>query len=73
MWECLDCVGVDSSWGDVGSCRFRDSECEYIYIYVCLRAEGQLEAAGGIALIAGQALQAAVVVQVAGAGRAHTV
>lgn len=42
-------------------------------IYVGLGAEGQFEAAGGVALIAGQALQAAVVVQVAGAGGAHTV
>ena len=38
-----------------------------------LGAEGQLDAAGGVALVAGQALQAAVVVQVAGAGRADAV
>lgn len=38
-----------------------------------LRGEGKFDAAGGVALVAGHALQAAVVVQVAGAGCAHTV
>lgn len=38
-----------------------------------LGGEGKFDAAGGVALVAGHALQAAVVVQVAGAGCAHTV
>lgn len=38
-----------------------------------LGGEGKFDTAGGVALVAGHALQAAVVVQVAGAGRAHTV
>lgn len=38
-----------------------------------LRGEGKFDTAGGVTLVAGHALQAAVVVQVAGAGRAHTV
>lgn len=46
------------------------------YWYWCfgtLGGEGKFDTAGGVALVAGHALQAAVVVQVAGAGRAHTV
>lgn len=38
-----------------------------------LGGEGEFDTAGGVALVAGHALQAAVVVQVAGAGRAHAV
>lgn len=38
-----------------------------------LGGEGEFDAAGGVALITGHALQAAVVVQVAGAGCTHTV
>ena len=38
-----------------------------------LGGEGKFDTAGGVALVAGHALQAAVVVQVAGAGCAHTV
>lgn len=38
-----------------------------------LGREGEFDTAGGVALVAGHTLQAAVVVQVAGAGRAHTV
>lgn len=38
-----------------------------------LGGEGKFDAAGGVALVAGGALQAAVVVQVAGAGHAHAV
>lgn len=38
-----------------------------------LGGEGELDAAGGVALVAGRALQAAVVVQVAGAGCALAV
>lgn len=38
-----------------------------------LGGKGKFDAAGGVALVAGHALQAAVVVQVAGAGCAHTV
>lgn len=40
---------------------------------VALGGKGKFDAAGGVALVAGHALQAAVVVQVAGAGCAHTV
>lgn len=38
-----------------------------------LGGEGKFDAAGGVALVTGHALEAAVVVQVAGAGCAHTV
>lgn len=38
-----------------------------------LGGEGKFDAAGGVALVTGHALQTAVVVQVAGAGCAHTV
>jgi len=38
-----------------------------------LGGEGKFDTAGGVALVAAHALQAAVVVQVAGAGCAHTV
>lgn len=38
-----------------------------------LGGEGKFDAAGGVALITGHALEAAVVIQVAGAGCAHTV
>lgn len=38
-----------------------------------LGGEGDFDTAGGVALVAGHALQAAVVVQVAGAGCAHAV
>lgn len=38
-----------------------------------LGGEGKFDTAGGVALVAGHALQAAVVIQVAGAGRAYTV
>lgn len=38
-----------------------------------LGGEGEFDAAGGVALVAGHALQAAVVVQVTGAGCALTV
>lgn len=38
-----------------------------------LGGEGKFDTAGGVALVAGHALQAAVVVQVAGAGRAHAI
>lgn len=38
-----------------------------------LGGEGKFDTAGRVALVAGHALQAAVVIQVAGAGCAHTV
>lgn len=38
-----------------------------------LGGEGKFDTAGGVALVTGHALQAAVVIQVAGAGCAHTV
>lgn len=41
--------------------------------YRALGGEGKFDTAGGVALVAGHALQAAVVIQVAGAGCAHTV
>lgn len=41
--------------------------------FQALGVEGKFDTAGGVALIAGHALQAAVVIQVAGAGCAHTV
>lgn len=46
--------------------------CWY-WCFWTLGGEGKFDTAGGVALVAGHALQAAVVVQVAGAGRAHTV
>lgn len=41
--------------------------------YRALGGEGKFDTTGGVALVAGHALQAAVVVQVAGAGCTHTV
>lgn len=40
---------------------------------MALGGKGEFDAAGGVALVTGHALQAAVVVQVAGAGCTHTV
>lgn len=40
---------------------------------VALGGKGKFDTAGGVALITGHALQAAMVIQVAGAGCAHTV